>query len=197
MAKGAAVRPLRFFRGHSATQSLCVMRKNRLVPVLVVLIAALVPMACEGPAGPPGPPGNANVISFSFTLNPETLRYNGPVASVGYDVPEITPSVVEGGAVLLYFYEQGTWTALPYTFAYESADLPAVDFTVTLGYAFEVGFLEVFYEASTDEIDLRQLALVQTPRQLKVVIIDGFVAAKAPVDLRDYEAVKAFFGLKD
>lgn len=111
------------------------MRKNRLVPVLVVLIAALLPMACEGPAGPPGPPGNANVISFSFTLNPETLRYNGPVASVGYDVPEITPSVVEGGAVLLYFYEQGTWTALPYTFAYESADLPAVDFTVTLGYA--------------------------------------------------------------
>lgn len=86
---------------------------------------------------------------------------------------------------------------MPYTFAYESPDLPAVDFTVTLGYAFEVGFLEVFYEASTDEVDLRQLPLVQTPRQLKVVIIDGFVAAKAPVDLRDYEAVKAFFGLKD
>jgi len=163
----------------------------------LLIVLALLPMACEGPAGPPGPPGNANVLSFSFMLVPETLRYNGPVASVAYDMPEITRSVVEGGAVLLYFYEQGTWTALPYTFAYESPDLPAVDFTVTLGYAFEVGFLEVFYEASTDEVDLRQLPLVQTPRQLKVVIIDGFVAAKAPVDLRDYEAVKAFFGLKD
>ncbi len=173
------------------------MRNHRLAISLAVLGAALLPLACEGPAGPPGPPGNANVLSFSFTLNPETLRYNGPVASVGYDMPEITPSVVAGGAVLLYFYEQGTWTALPYTFAYESAELPAVDFTVTLGYAFEVGLLEVFYEASTEAIDLRQLALVQTPRQLKVVIIDGLAAAKAPVNLRDYEAVKAYFGLLD
>lgn len=171
--------------------------RNHLAHVSALLVAALLPVACEGPTGPPGPPGNANVISFSFTLKPETLRYNGPVASVGYDIPEITPSVVAGGAVLLYFYEQGTWTALPYTFAYESPDLPAVDFTVTLGYAFEVGFLEVFYEASTDAVDLRELALVQTPRRLKVVIIDGFAAAKAPIDLSNYEAVKAYFGLTD
>ncbi len=164
---------------------------------VALLGLAMLTSACEGPVGPPGPPGNANVISFSFMLNPEALQYNGPVASVGYDMPEITPGVVEGGAVLLYFYEQGTWTALPYTFAYESPDLPAVDFTVTLGYAFEVGFLEVFYEASTAEVDLRELALVQTPRQLKVVIIDGMAAAKAPVNLRDYNAVKAYFGLED
>ncbi|MDQ7039467.1 MAG: hypothetical protein Q9M35_00820 [Rhodothermus sp.] len=169
----------------------------RSVAGLAMLSLVMLTSACEGPAGPPGPPGNANVISFSFILNPEALQYNGPVASVGYDMPEITPSVVEGGAVLLYFYEQGTWTALPYTFVYESPDLPAVDFTVVLGYAFEVGFLEVFYEASTDAIDLRELVLVQTPRQLKVVIIDGMAAAKAPVNLQDYEAVRAYFGLKD
>lgn len=172
-----------------------VMRTYRLF--LVAVAGAIALAACEGPAGPPGPPGNANVISFTFTLNPEDLRYNGPVASVGYDIPEITPDVVAGGAVLLYFYEQGTWTALPYVFAYESPELPAVDFTVTLGYAFEVGFLEVFYEASTSAVNLRELALVQTPRQLKVVIIDGFAAAKAPIDWRNYSAVKAYFGLED
>ncbi|CAM3242769.1 hypothetical protein [Rhodothermus bifroesti] len=163
----------------------------------LLAILGMSPLACEGPAGPPGPPGNANVVSFTFTLLPERLRYNGPVASVGYEVPEISASVVEGGAVLVYFYEQGTWTALPYTFAYESSELPAVDFTVTLGYAFEVGFLEIFYEASTEAVDLRRLGLVQTPRRLKVVIIDGFPLAKMPVDVRNYEAVRAYFGLSD
>lgn len=163
----------------------------------LLAILGISPLACEGPAGPPGPPGNANVVSFTFTLLPERLRYNGPVASVGYEVPEISASVVEGGAVLVYFYEQGTWTALPYTFAYESSELPAVDFTVTLGYAFEVGFLEIFYEASTEAVDLRRLGLVQTPRRLKVVIIDGFPLAKMPVDVRNYEAVRAYFGLSN
>jgi hypothetical protein len=167
------------------------------ISVWLLAIWGLSPLACEGPAGPPGPPGNANVVSFTFTLLPERLHYNGPVASVGYQVQEITARVVEGGAVLVYFYEQGTWTALPYTFAYESAELPAVDFTVTLGYAFEVGFLEVFYEASTEAVDLRRLALVQTPRRLKVVIIEGFPLAKMPVDVRSYEAVRTYFGLPD
>ena len=83
--------------------------------------------------------------------------------------------------------------AMPYTFANESPSLPAVDFTITLGYAYDDRFLEVFYEASTEEIDLSE----QPDRAMKAVIIDGFPAGKAAVDLSDYEAVMRYFGLTE
>ena len=54
---------------------------------------------------------------------------------------------------LLFFRDQGTWTAMPYTFGVESPDLPAVDYTISMGFGYELGFLEVFYEASTDAVD--------------------------------------------
>lgn len=118
---------------------------------------------------------------------------DGPVASVQYDAPEITPQVVETGAVMAYFREQDTWTALPYTYGVESPELPAVDYTVTLGYAYEEGFLEVFYETSTEAV------IDQLPDQtIKVVVIEDLAAAQsAGVDLSDYGAVKAHFGLND
>ena len=143
--------------------------------------------------GPVGPPGNANVHSVTFTFSAANADINGPVASVQFDVPSITPSVVDGGAVLVYFQEQGTWTAMPYTFAEESPDLPAVDFTITLGYGYDDEFLELFYEASTEEVDLR----LQPNRLVKAVIIDGFVLSKSGVDVTDYDAVKRYFGLED
>jgi hypothetical protein len=75
------------------------------------------------------------VYSFTVDFFMEDAQFNGPIASVQYDAPEISPRVVEEGAVMAYFREQETWTALPYTYGVESADLPAVDRTVTLGLA--------------------------------------------------------------
>ena len=147
----------------------------------------------NGPVGPPGPPGNANVFSATFNFRANDLVVNGPVASVQYDVPAITPGVVDDGAVLAFFQEQGTWTAMPYTFAEESPDLPAVDYTITLGYGFDDRFLELFYESSTDAVDLT----TQPDRLIKVVIIDGFPLGKTGIDLRDYEAVKRYFDLEE
>lgn len=154
----------------------------------------------EGPVGPPGPPGNANVISFNFGFSFDQAVFNGAVASEQYDVPEISPSVVDGGAVLVYFRDQGTWTALPFTIGVESADLAAVDYTFTLGFGYDDGFLEVFVEASTDDDVVWDdiLELLPPSYEMKAVIIDGFFLGKnSTLDLRDYEAVKAHFGLKD
>ena len=150
----------------------------------------------EGPPGPPGPrgaDGNANVFSVNFDFSMLDAIFNGKVASVQYDVPGITPSVVDDGAVLVFFREQGTWTALPYTFGYDNPDIQAVDFVVTFGFGYDDGFLEVFYEASAEGVSLENMP----DREMKAVIVDGFPAAKASIDLTDYEAVKAFFGLKD
>lgn len=163
--------------------------------IRAALLAALIlgVAGCDGGVGPEGPPGrDAVVFAQTFVFSMKDAQFDGPVASVAYDVPDITPDVVDFGAVLVFFEEQGTWTAMPFTFAEESPDLPAVDFTITLGYAYNDALLEVFYEASTDEINLR----MQPDRRMKLVVIGGFPASKAGVDLRDYEAVKAYFGLE-
>jgi len=146
-----------------------------------------------GPEGPPGPAGNANVFTVNFLYTMDDAVINGNVASVQYDVPGITASVVDEGAVLMFFREQGTWTAMPYTFAVESPDLPAVDYTITLGFGYDDAFIEVFYEASTEAVALED----QPNREMKAVIIDGFPFGKQELDLRNYEAVRAYFGLEE
>lgn len=146
-----------------------------------------------GPIGPQGPPGNANVFTMNFLFTMRDASFNGAVASVQYDVPSLGPSAVDDGAVLVYFRDQGTWTAMPYTFGVESPDLPAVDYTVSMGYGYEIGFLEVFYEASNETVALEQLP----DREMKLVVIDGYPYGKKAVDWTDWEAVKALYGLED
>ena len=165
---------------------------------LFLLVAAGCDEGPVGPPGPPGSPGNANVFSFNFIFSFDAAVFNGAVASQQFDVPEITPSVVDGGAVLLYFRDQGTWTALPFTVGVESNDLAAVDYTFTMGYGYDDSFLEVFVEASTDADVVWDdiLTLLPASYDMKIVIIDGFVLGKnLDLDLRDYEAVKTYFGL--
>ena len=146
-----------------------------------------------GPMGPQGPPGNANVFTLNFTFSMLDASINGAVASVQYEVPDLIASVVDEGAVLLFFRDQGTWTAMPYTFGVESPDVPAVDYTISMGFGYEVGFLEVFYEASSTVVDLTLLP----DREMKAVVIDGFLIGKKEIDLTDWETVKSVYGLSD
>ena len=134
------------------------------------------------------------VFPVEFVFSMVDAAINGDVASVQFQVGSVTPNVVDNGAILAYFREQGTWTAMPYTFGVESPDLPAVDYTITLGYGYDDGLIEVFYEASTPEAPL----LEQPDRLIKAVIIEDLgVISQANVDLNDYESVKAFLNLQD
>jgi hypothetical protein len=136
-------------------------------------------------------PPRVSSVNLNFRMRDATV--NRPYASVQFDVPAITQSVVNNGAVLAYFREQDTWTALPYTFSYESPDFDAVDFTVMFGFAFERRFFELFYEASTTAVN----PAAQPDRLVKLVIIDGFPAGKVDIDWSDYEAVARHFNLED
>lgn len=80
-----------------------------------------------GPEGRPGAPGNANVFSLGLRFEMIDAEINGTVASAQYTVPDLSISVVDEGAVLLFFRDQETWTAMPYTFGVESVEVPAVD----------------------------------------------------------------------
>lgn len=157
---------------------------------------------CEGPVGPPGPPGGADVFSFNFDFFIEDEDINGTVAAAQFDAPDVSPAVVDDGAVLLYFRDQGTWTALPFTFGVESPDEPVVDYTATFGYAFEVGFIEVFVELSTDDDvvwdEVLASDLFSGAIEMKAVIIESFSSfAKRGIDFKNYAEVKDFFNLKD
>lgn len=161
------------------------------VPFLALTLLALVTSGCLVEVQDDDPAGNADVFAFTLVFSMDDASIAGNVASVPFRLPEVTPNVVDNGAVLVYFREQGTWTALPYTFAVESDDLQAVDYTITLGYAYRDQLLEVFYEASSEDIILD----TQPNRDVKVVIIDALPFGKQAPDFSDYESVKAYYDL--
>lgn len=173
------------------------MLRIRFITFVVAFVVVLLG-GCDqgpvGPPGPPGPPGDPAIYSFPVVFSLADATFSGSVASVQYDAPEITLDVVQNGAVLAYFREQETWTAMPYTYGVETEDpdLDAVDHTVTLGYAYEEGFLEIFYEASYPGV------LETLPDQeIKVVVIESYAGARAAnVDLSDYAAVRAYYNLR-
>lgn len=139
------------------------------------------------------PPGTASVYTFNVIFSMDDALFNGPVASVAFDIPEIDSWTVSDGAVLVFFRDQGTWTALPYTFGVESPDLPAVDYTIAMGYGYDPGVLEVFYEASTEAVALENLP----DRELKVVVVEAWPVNKKAVDLKNWESVRAYFNLEN
>ena len=128
--------------------------------------------------------------------------FEGPFASTSYDAPEITPEVVDDGLVMAYVREADTWTALPYTYGVEfpedqnTGDEAAVDYTVTLGFSYEVGFFEVFYELSDyDDYVWDQLEELG-PRLVKVVVFsEETVQRNQSLDFKDYGAVQQHFHL--
>jgi hypothetical protein len=79
---------------------------------------------------------------------------------------------------------------MPYTYGVESPEVPAVDYTVTFGYAYEQGFVELFYEVS-NEAAFPSLV----DREVKVVVLYGSPAA-FNVDWSDYSAVAQRFDLE-
>lgn len=161
--------------------------------LLLALVSFLAASGCAVDASRDG----ADVRSVNFRFHFSDADYVGTVASAAYDIPEITRSVVQDGAVLLYFREQGTWTALPYTFGVEAPDLPAVDYTVSMGYGFDHRLIEIFVELSTQEVWDDVLDRLPGSYDLKVVVINDRAFHKNGPDPANYEAVRDFYGLTD
>lgn len=160
--------------------------------LLTTLVALIVLAGCEvNTVEPTPPPQEPLARSFTASFNMADAIVDGTIATVVFDAPEVTARVVQTGMVMVYVREAGTWTALPYTYGVESPDLPAVDYTVSLGYAFETGLVEVFYDVSNP------VALDLVPnRTVKVVVIRGD-AVTYDVNWTDFDDVQSHFGLSD
>jgi hypothetical protein len=165
--------------------------KALLVPL--ILVSALVLSACDVTKVY----SDTEVASVPLVFRFSEASFNGRVASVQFNMPEISQPVVDHGAVMVYFRDQGTWTALPYSFGVESAEVPAVDYTVSMGYAFEDRFLEAFFEISTAEVWDDALDRLQPRYDMRAVIIRDFAYGKNGPDFSNYEAVRQYYGLPE
>lgn len=164
--------------------------------LLLLWLLALV--GCDdGPTEPPR--SDVSVYPFEVDFRVDEAEFVDSFVLVQFDAPEISSAVTAEGAVLAYARIADTWTALPYTYGVESEDVPAVDYTVTLGYAYDTNLLEVFYDLSFGDPEMvRDFAFEHLPdRRIKVVVFEDFVAARATVDVTSYEAVRQHFGLEE
>ena len=156
----------------------------------------------NGPDRDDYPQQDVSVRTRVIEFDLQDASFNGRFASLRYeDFDLLTPSVVDKGAVLAYFREAETWTAMPYTLSFESEEIAAVDYSVTFAYAYDDYFLEIFYEASNevayDDGNVEELPGWDEPVLVKVVVIEGFPVSRSEVDVSDYEAVKRYFNLKE
>ncbi len=130
-------------------------------------------------------------VNVVFSVDRASL--NGPVASQQYSIPDITRRVVRTGAVLAYYREQDTWTALPYTVGRESADVNAVDYTFTIGYGYDTGFFEVFIEASTSDPAVWQQIANSLPRSYEVRLVILENGLQSGLDATNYNAIMSHY----
>ena len=176
------------------------MKKSYLMLVVLLWFGA----GCDsnGPDRDDYPRQDVTVRARTTTFDlQEDASFNGRFASVQYEFELLSPSVVDEGAVLVYFEEAGTWTAMPYTISFESEEVAAVDYSVTFAYAYDDNFLEIFYEASNevayDDGNVEELPGWNDSVSVKVVVIEGFPVGRSEVDVSDYEAVKRYFNLEE
>lgn len=141
-------------------------------------------------------------LTDTFSLNDSDVSFTDFVANIRYSVSAVTANVVANGAVLVFIEDlEGTWTALPYSYGIEAPDQPVVDYTVSIGYAYNTGLIDVFVEASSsDDVvwdEILNDALLGTSRRVRFVIFNTFIPGKNQVDLTDYQALRHRYGLPE
>lgn len=181
-----------------------------------ITVLAVFFMGCEGPEGPRGPSGadgtdgtngatgapgqdgqngqngedgNANVKSYTFSVDADD--WTDPTGAANQNeftlqVPAITQDIVDNGAVHMYLPDSGGWRAMPFTFISSSNS----DDVRSLIYIHRVG-----------EILCRQYLSDAAPNftyvgPFKVIVVAGEAGKKAPdLDWSNYEEVAAYYNL--
>ena len=154
---------------------------------LLTLLALILPISScvRGPEGPPGLNGNANV--FATTVTSSAWLFNNPSWALPIPDPNITPDIIDFGAVLVYISFGNGYTQLPLTIYTNPA------YSSTIEVSSYVGGVTIFWTDS-------DLAQPSNPglRTFKIVKIAGsLLKANPDLDLTNYEAVKSRFNLAD
>lgn len=94
---------------------------KNLKPILAICLLLAIVTSCtkEGPMGPAGPQGpqggngNPNIKSVEFTFDMATLSSSAPEYNLTCLTPNITPDVLDKGAVVGYRKSGSEWATLP------------------------------------------------------------------------------------
>lgn len=154
------------------------------------------PAGATGPAGPigaTGQTGNANVIQISY---PAKTWGTGKNASQQFLFPSnITPAIMNSSAVLVYMTDGTPNNAISYGWY----SIPGIVPSKGVDHEF---YYETTFAGNTAGMNIyRKVAATATlAASTRIVIIpanDIRNGRKAPVDFSDYNAVKAYYNLKD
>ena len=150
----------------------------------------------DGPVGPAGKDGNANVIaSNTLMLNNWSSTFdNGTEFTYSSIITwgSISQAIKDNGVVMIYIHDNTTtnWTALPYS---ESG----TGYSDAFNFEVAVGQVTVTFDGF-DNTGSPGAAALNGVFTIRMVAIPSSVRIANPnVNLKDYNAVKAAFHLKD
>ena len=161
--------------------------KNLFKKIAILSIAMMV-FGCskDGATGATGATGNANVVgtnSITTTSSSWTSSSGGSLWQASFSAAGITQSVVDRGVISVFKSDSaGSWTALPYTFGYESWT-----------YYFGVGFVGINRTNTT-------LSSIANPasQTFRVVIVSPSSRMAHPnTNWNNYDEVKGVLKLID
>jgi len=148
------------------------------------------PAGPQGSSGPQGTTGNANVNTIIENIASGNWVLSGNTYYVDITVSEINSDIINTGAVSIFMEsttQTGIWLNMPWI-EYGSAT-----YFSTYNYNYGLGGVRIFKSDS-------DLTAPSNPgvRKFKIVVIASSGIAQNPdVDLKDYNAVKVAFNLKD
>ncbi len=144
----------------------------------------------QGPAGPQGPQGNtgtANVIYSGWTkkTNANWVNVNTTASTTTLEAPALTADLLSSGTVLVYIRYNLVVYPLAHTF---NANIGTIDFSIVPGVI-----------TIRNYIDFVKLVKPLGDADFRYVLIPGGTQARAaaPVDYKNYEAVKAYYNLPE
>ncbi|WP_198674008.1 hypothetical protein [Chitinophaga alhagiae] len=144
----------------------------------------------QGPAGPQGPQGNAGTANVIYSgwikkTNADWVNVNTTASTTVVAAPALTANLLGNGTVLVYMRYNLVVYPLAHTF---NANIGSVDFSVVPGQITVRNF-----------IDFVKLVKPLGDADFRYMLIPGGTQARAeaPVDYKDYEAVKAYYNLPE
>jgi hypothetical protein len=164
------------------------MKRIMITALLAVTLATITGCAKDGINGRDGKDGlggNANLEQFTYTIQSNQWYTRGTFQQPGFqyyhqiDAPEVTQSVMDNGAVMVYIKQSDLFYPLPAITDYET-------YVTTVQFNVYLGMVEVFIE----DTDFQ----TQAPgaMTLKVVVFDQLNSLPKNLDIKNYKQVLAY-----
>lgn len=170
------------------------MKKQLRVSIILLLAGVVITInGCKkGDEGSPGKDGSANVTAYTYSISTSTWSYSSPEWYCNLSLPELTADNLNSASVQAYFQKTAnTWIAIPTTF-YNTPSNYYMGYSTTIG---NVKINWIYNGAGSGNDPNTHFGITS---QFKVVIIPpAMITANSDLDLKNYQAVKDRFNLKD